>query len=654
MAGETEVQYNTEIFQKEMQANAPSRLVEVEDWAFYAALEFGQYNASALRRMQQQGRQPLSFNLIMKNIDTEAGMLLQQPFEFHYEADFGQRDQDAFLANELRMRDKDIGKWARQKQMFVVAGLVNTGILELFVDYSQDEMGAPSFRYRIPTDFMFDSNWRGDDINNNKQIFEFQYLDPEEIKRTYGKTADKLSEIEAAITVWKVNRAAGRTGYPTRFSNLDLEKNGRFLVIQMQEMAWETKTKLYNPKVGTFLNIDISDKQQLREFIQLSAMNGISLLELPKDVRTCQVKSFAPALSMTNKLADGPHPLQVGRYPLVTWSAYNVNGKRFGRVSQYKDPQSVFNKRIATFLHWQMTASLGTKLIGPGAFEDDAEKQRYIDEHNIPGSAFDVLDATKISNDQREMPPTDLIKVKDDAKEFIDYIGPGLAAQGRSENSSESGLFFNAKREQAQVTLELESTALEHCDHEMGEMYLAAVPQIHGNAPKTFKSSRTGQNIFINTDQANNIKNLGRLSVRVTSGPVGESVKRENLAIFAKLRQAAKNPLEDSVLALETVDLIPGLAEDKRSVYKESLALVHEQNVLQTRVAIGTLRMQLMQIESQVTAMKMQSGAPGMPPQGMPPRGLPQATDASFTPVPAAASAPGSGPELPVGALSNG
>ncbi len=653
MAGETEVQYRTEIFQKETQANAPGRQVEIEDWAFYAALEFGQYNASALRRMQQQGRQPLSFNLIMKNIDTEAGMLLQQPFEFHYEADFGQQDKDAFLANELRMRDKDIGKWARQKQMFVVAGLVNTGILELFIDYSQDEMGAPSWRYRIPTDYMFDSNWRGDDINNNKQIFEFQYLDPEEIKRTYGKTADNLAEIEAAITIWKINRASGRTLYPPRFSNLDLEKNGRFLVIQCMEMAWEKKTKLYNPAVGTFLNIDFPDTQQLREFIQLSAMNGISLLELPKDVRTCQVKGFAPALSMSNMLADGPHPLQVGRYPLVTWSAYNVNGKRFGRVSQYKDPQSVFNKRIATFLHWQMTASLGTKLIGPGAFEDDAEKQRYIDEHNIPGSAFDVLDATKIANDQREMPPTDLIKVKDDAKEFIDYIGPGLAAQGRAENSSESGLFFNAKREQAQVTLELESTALEHTDHEMGEMYLAAIPQVHGDAPKTFKSSRSGQNIFINTDQSNNIKNLGRLSVRVTSGPVGESVKRENLAIFAKLRQAAKNPLEDSVLALETVDLIPGLAEDKRSVYKASLALVHEQNVLQTRVAIGTLKIQLTQIENQIAGMNQQSGAPGMPPQGAP-QGLPPAAPPGPMPGMPPAPAPASGVPQPVGALSHG
>jgi hypothetical protein len=653
MAGESEVQFYTEIFQKERQANAASLQVMVEDWAFYAAIEFGQYNASAQRRMQQQGRQAMSFNLIMKNIDTEAGMLLQRPYEFHYEADFGQRDQDANLANELRMRDKDLGKWGRQKQMFVVAGLVNTGILELFIDYSQDEMGAPSWRYRIPTDYMFDSNWRGDDINNNKQIFEFQYLDPEEIKQTYGKTAEKLSEIEAAITIWKASRAAGRSTIQPRFQNLELEKNGRFLVIQAMEMAWEKKVKLYNPKLGTFLNINMPDKQQLREFVQLSAMNGISLIELPKDVRTCQVKTFAPALSMTHKLADGPHPLQVGRYPIVTWSAYNVNGKRFGRVSQYKDPQSVFNKRIATFLHWQMTASLGTKLIGPGAFEDDAEKQRYIDEHNIPGSAFDVLDATKISNDTREMPPTDLIKVKDDAKEFIDYIGPGLAAQGKSENDSESGLYYNAKKEQAQVTLELEATALEHCDHQMGEMYLAAIPQVHGGAPKTFKSAKDGRNVFINTDRSNDISRLGRLSVRVTSAPVGESVKRENLAIFAKLRQTAKNPLEDAVLALETVDLIPGLKEEKRAAYKESLSLVHEQNVLQTRVAIGSLKLQLLQIENQVTAMALQSGAPGMPPQGGP-QGLPPMAGGGAMPSPGAAPAPGPGPELPVGALSHG
>lgn len=642
------VSYYTEIFQAETQANAAKRQTELEDWAFYAAIENGQYNRTATARMLARGQQPLSFNLIMKNIDTEAGMLLQQPFEFQYEADFGQKDRDATLLNELRLRDKDLGKWARQKQMFVVAGLVNTGVLEMFVDESQDEMGALNWRYRIPTDYMFDSNWRDDDINHNKQVYEYQYMDPEQIKRTYGQTAEQLDTIEVAIAVWKSNRSAMRNSIPSRFSSLELEKNGRFLVLQAMEMEWQKKIKLYNPKLGQFLRIDMPDRQARRDFIHLSAMMGESLLELPKDDLVCTVRAFAPGLSMTAKLADGPHPIQVGRYPLVVWSAYNVNGKRFGRVSQYKDPQSVFNKRIMTFLHWQMTASLGTKLIGPGAFDDDDEKQRYIEEHNIPGGAFDVLDSSKITNDQRENAPTDLIKVKDDAREIIDYIGPGLAAQGKSENDSESGLYYNAKREQSNVASEHLNTGLEFCELQMGEMYLLAAPQQYANAPRTWKSKKSGQDMFMNTDAGNDISKIGRLSVRVSQAPVGSSVKRENLAIVAKLRQTTKNPLEDSVLAIQTVDLLPGLNEEVRAKMKEDLSLINQAEVLKAKVAIVTLTMQLAQA-TQMAQQAMQSGMPG--PGARPPgQGLPPPADAVFSHViPQGGAIPKPGSEQPVG-----
>lgn len=650
---ETEVSYCTEIFNAELQANAPRVSRHMEDMAFYWSIRNGQYTASSVTSLSQRGQPVLTFDLIAKHVDTEAGTLMQKPHEFHYEAEFGQKDQDAFLANELRLRDKDLGKWARQKAWFLIDGLINHGIMELFIDYSKPDvpLGFLNFRRRYGTDFLFQSEWKSDDICDCKQVFEYQYMDPETILWTYGKTADKLDEIQAQLLIWKQDRAAGKAPIARGPGFLPFEKNGRFLVIQMMELPRVRKTKLFNPMTGAFKDLAFSGQAQKTLYLQLAAQEGEHLIELPATVRECRVKAFAPGLSYTTKLADGPHRLQVGRYPLVVWSPYRTeDGERFGRVAKYKDPQSVYNKKIATFLHWQMTAANGAVYLNPGAFDDDTEELRFIREHNIPGSVFRTLDSDKIKRDDPGKPPEHLLQLTDFSLEYMNYAGASPASQGRTESAAEPGVVYDGKREQSVIGMEPMNQGLEHAELEMGDMYITAAPQLYRNRPMTWKSKKDQMPVFVNTDSTNDISNLGRLSVRVSQAPVGTSLKRENLALMAKLRTAAKDPVESSALGVEIMGLVPDLSEEKREKLVADMAKVHHRNMLQVEIQVIGLEQQLAQMRGLII-QSQQPGAPATP-------ALPPIPDADFTAVPgnpgAGAGAPTPGAAVPEGALSNG
>lgn len=650
---ETDVSYCTEIFNAELQANAPRVSRHMEDMAFYWSIRNGQYTASALQTLTQQGRPVLTFDLIAKHVDTEAGMLMQKPYEFHYETEFGQRDQDAYLANELRLRDKDLGKWMRQKTWFLIDGLINHGIMELFVDYSKPDvpLGFLNWRRRYGTDFLFANDWKSDDICDCKQIFEFQYMDPEAMLWTYGNTAEKLEEIKLHLEIWKRDRAAGKMPITRGPGYLPFEKNGKFLVIQMMELPRVRKTRMFDPMTGAFEALDFKDRTQQDAYLRLSAMDGRQLIPMPVTVRECRVKAFAPGLSLTTKLADGPHRLQVGRYPLVIWSPYRTeDGERFGRVAKYKDPQSVYNKKIATFLHWQMTAANGVTFLNPGAFDDETEELRYIREHNIPGSVFRTLDSSKIVKEQHDKPPEHLLQLTDFSLEFMNYVGASPAAQGQSESAAEPGVVYNSKREQSVIGMEHMNQGLEHAELEMGDMYVTAVPQFYRNRPMVFKSKSTQQNVFVNTSSENDISQLGRLSVRVSQAPVGTSLKRENLSLLAKLRQATKEPVEASALGVEIIDLLPDMEQEKRAKLKGDMELVHTRNMLQVELEVHGLQQQLAAMRGMI--LPQQPGAPA----GLP--ALPPIPDADFTAVPGNPGAGGAGPTsgtgLPVGELSNG
>jgi hypothetical protein len=156
----------------------------------------------------------------------------------------------------------------------------------------------------------------------------------------------------------------------------------------------------------------------------------------------------------------------------------------------------------------------------------------------------------------------------------MNTIGTPMAARAMSEAAGEPGVLFDAKREQAAVAEEPLNKILENSENEAGKMYLKIATQHYADGvPRVFQSKEDGKNVYVNVDGETDVSQIGRLSVRVVQSPVGVSIKRENLQIMATLRKSTKDPLEDALLAQQTVKLIPGMEEETRNMMEETLQL---------------------------------------------------------------------------------
>ena len=600
------------IFRDVSSRNMHRRAREVEDHRFYSAINNGQWTQTAVEKMSEEGRAIITWNFIKKHIDTESGMLMQNPFEFTFASEIGQDDSDADLMNELRFRDKDLGRWDAEKSLYIVDGLINTGVKEIFIDRDKDPMGAINYRRRIPTDFHFDPDWRTENIKDNRQIFEAGYFDIVAIMEQWGSTIDKKIEIQAAFDRWQQERATEKTekgssmqavsnaARNSAFVDMPEELNGKFLVIQMLELQDVRVQKLFNRSTGQFLKETLNDvepEDRRDTFNLLQLREQADLVEIPTNEKILMVHTIAPALSLDMFLADGPHEIQIGTYPLTVWSAYNFNGERYGRVSQLKDPQAVANKSRAIWLQAQSQAGRMNKFIGPGAFTEGEEQKRYEQTRQRGGENYDVNDASQITNEDNGTPPQDLEQSFNDALTFADKVGSPLSAQGQAKSGT-SGILFNAEREQAAVGLTGINNRLEKAENDDGEMYVnLALTHYDDDIVRRFKSIKDKKDVFINEDDTNRIKNMTRLSVRIDQAPVGPSIKRENLSIITQLMQAASNPLEAASLSLLRIPLLPGLTEEA----KESMTKDAEQ-------VLETARLQDQALAAQAQQMVQQAG----------------------------------------------
>lgn len=615
-----EVRWVRGVFQDVCNRNIHKRARELEDHRYYSAIYNGQWTRTAIERMTEQGRPIVTWNFIKKHIDTEAGMLLQNPFEFTFDSEIGQDAQDSELMNELRFRDKDLGRWGAEKTLFVVDGLINTGVMEIFIDRNKDRLGAINYRRRIATDIHFDPDWRTNDVKDNRQIFEGGYFDPVKIMEDWGDTIDKKIQIQQAFKEWEVQRAENKSTnstvdtsrYAERSASLDLpeEINGKFLVQQMSELQDIRVNKIFNRAKGGFLKESLDgmeDEDKRIGFQLLQESFGSELVEIPTNEKRLMVKTIAPGLSQEFFLANAPHEVQIGNYPFTVWSAYNDNGERYGKVDGLKDAQATANKARAIWLHWQMVSPNANKFVTTNAFSDEAELQRYTDTKNRGGGVFNVNNPLGITTDDRGEPPQDLEQTYNDAVNFGDRAGAPLSAQGQSKSGT-SGILFNAEREQAAVGLEPLNDGLEKSENDMGEQYVDLALSHYGDdVARSFKSAKDQKNILINTEDKNRIQNMSRMSVRINQAPVGASVKRENLQILATLRQSVTSELEQASIGVEMIPLIPGITEDRR-----------ETMLKDAESRLETARLQNEVLKAQANAQLQQLGGGQPSPEGQP------------------------------------
>lgn len=639
--GQAPGQYYANLFDSYIKRNQSDRQVEITSWKFYSGLHRGQWDIESLQQLIDERRPPHQANFIQNKIDTLHGNYLQNPLEMRYEAEVDVPNNLTLALNQLFLIDKERGEWKKAKRELIRSGLVHRGTVEMYKDYRNDPLGTIGLRKISPDRILFDPDWKSDDINDNKTILQYTWMDPEEIELFYQK---KTAELREAIKIYQQNKdsrgvSASGIGHQSHHSfhgseNIDklfdtspqFAKTNqlRFLVIQALENVKVRTGRVFDTKENKFLPTMSPENLET-----MMSLRGNELRVFPGFHSEFKIVTTIPGLNFNLMLEDGDHPIQIGRFPIFTWSALNLNGEIQGKVPVMQDMQEIFNKRESTATHIQTTAINGAELIEENFFADDTEYDRYIREKNIPASSFKVRDNTisqgRLGIAQRPRDTqglNDLHVTADRALNMADIVSSTPAPiTGGSGKSGESGKLFEEKRLQALTALEPMSESLQDLERELGEAYIYLVPDVYGNTARKIISPKTKEMILLNVPTStgtiiNDIRKLGRHGIIVGLAKGGVSVKRELLVKYIDALGVIQNPMLRSFMEMQLVQVLPNLPDEVIEQGKKVAELFLEVQIGRSMVEKGQLAQALQQLQS---------------PQGVPPQGgpsLPGATPA--------------------------
>ncbi len=587
----------------------------VESWKFFSGLYNGQWNESAVMQLEAEGRPVTTFNFIQNKILTLAGSFLTNQYETKYSADIGRSEDEAALIQELYLMDRDRCGMKIERLQFLLAFLVNTGVMEIFKDYKHSPFGNVGFRYRDKTKCFTDPDWATFDVNDNKRIFFHDFFDAEQIVDRYGRKNTQLGEAYDRLKSMlddpkernqEIDKIADRS--PEFYDSM----SNKYKLIECVEMKNVHKAQLYNVRTGDWL--PPMDEKIARARLRLRLPENQDLRLLPRHFKECWRYTICPALAKDIAMEDGPDSLQIERYPYFFGSALNLNGERQGVVDPLKDPQATYNKRESTMTHWQMTSANGVEFVEEGAFASDEEYQRYKRIGNKPGEKFQTADGTNIAKKimikDRGTPPSDLWTSGDRAVAMADRIYAPPASQGAMGKSGESAKLFDEKRQQALVALQPMEEVLMDMERQYGEAYFMAAKQIYSGFPREVMNKQTGNLIRLNiptpNGTINDIARIERVNVVINQSPESKTIKEDRLNVFSQIRGMVTSPASQAVLDKKIFDYLPGISDADRAEFTP---------ILKKNIQVLEARMdaELAQIKA---ASQQQAAQPGAPAAG--------------------------------------
>ena len=347
-----------------------------ESHRLYYGLNNGQWDAKAVEILRNRNAPINTFNFIRSRVDGLLGALLDVALETNFETETGFDNGWGKIFSTLIKYDRGRGRWGNARRQYLRDGLIHTGIREMYVDYTHSRFGNVGMRSRNPAYVYFDPYWQSEDINDCRFIQMVSWLTAEQIKFVYNT---KSQEIDEEIKRYKYFMR-DRVSHEDVIKHFDRtpefydQKSGRFLVIQTIQLKKTKKPKFINQMTG---EVEEFIDPIIAEFRTKHLGETYNRVDLPHV--ECTMDAVAPGISTTLSLVDEstPHPVQIGRYPIFTWSAYNLYGEKSGIVELLKDAQTTYNKRESLITHELGVQSAGVYTYEESTFPDDQAEREF-------------------------------------------------------------------------------------------------------------------------------------------------------------------------------------------------------------------------------------------------------------------------------------
>lgn len=621
-----------------------------ENFGMYMPIDGSSWDETAYTKLINEDRHPVSIDIASRKIDSLAGSILAEKWDFDYKPVAGDPSTLSRGIKNWYYADKEQFNYAQSEARAMIAGLVHSACEEIGIDYSIRRSGAISFWCNNPGAVLKDPTWQSDLHRDWKRAIKRGYFTCQEIIDKW-ETNDPYIREQA-----RLEKTGGQTYGAV--SNLDVFRHSpktwgsKNLVLEYRWMERSKTTRLWG-RVGEAPYDDwivLPENAKSREEVELlMQLYGIAnyddLKELPDETEKLKMMICSPNLSRTAILFNDDHDIQCGSIGFFWFSACHWMGIDKGIMDAMKDVQRTLNYReskkddiIAHLAANAMAIDVDKLDSNVNSFED--VKRNVTKPGFMMGVRGDPKNAiTPIAHG--DIPPA----ILSDIASFIDLfdrVSPVTPALQGTAEQGDSGVLYEMRHAVTKLgTLVFYRNWQQQLENKAEAWYYQA-PITYKGLYRTIKDQDTGQMIEFNSPAyigdkkfyRNNLEMLPRSLVIVTlrkDSPTESVAIRGMLYDITKILAAHPDLFKNEIRVivnkiLGTIEMEP---EEKRKV--EMLGKLQEfadmLEILTRMEGLKATTMQARVMQAQATAtlqqimgqMGMLAG-PGMQqPGGKPP-----------------------------------
>jgi hypothetical protein len=619
------VRYLKREYENFVEATQSDRVRQERNFKIYSGVDYGQWDSEAVSILTDRGQPINQFNWVQRTVDEILGALEENPQEVYYDPMDINLVDEVNLLQETYEIDYENGKFEKELHKMKRDGLIYKGVIEYKEDYSRSRFGNIGIKCINPTTVIFDPRIQEEGTEHIPLVFKWSWMTPRQIVETYKVSNEEMikyfsyqeehgSGIDSSNDIDKLT---------DRNNDLYSDPNdARFKVLEAVYMQTVDVQMLFNNKSGEFAK-NITDANLIDSLMRLP---GSQFSLKPKAYNICKIFTFAPGISHDLILEKREHPVQIGRIPFERWSAKNIYGQEQGVVDVIADAQITYNKREAILDYYALASATGNSFISDSAFNDDAEKERFLAQKNNPGARDFEVDGDTLAAGAISQPvprgeyPADLDKRTDNARDFIREMGVNDALKGVSAGSRESQDSLSFKADAGLMGFETLNIGIKDVIHNLGVAYSYMFKQMYKKVPRRMKNSKKGKSIYLNqpvfnpvtgeTKVLNDVEMIGQHNVMVRESPTGRRQKREKLARYEREIQTTQDPLLQSFYEEQKLNYMD-LPEEAAAEAKRLAQKTRKHLELQIDAQDAQLKVQMQQMGGLQQGAAQQAGDQG-------------------------------------------
>jgi len=619
-------------WQNRLTQTAKARKLEEEDHRMYTGSEHGQIPDEVKAELEKDARQEFitQMNFILKKVNSNAGDLVKNSFDADFISTDGTMSDTLTVFKDLFYFDKEICDWGTEFATHWTNGSIKTSWMQMYPDYRHDaNLGNIGLKALIPGSVLADVNWVSNNSGDCRSLFTNTYLTLEQIKGNFPKSAQRVEQLMLAQEMAQETSEGIYKGKAIPRFNLNEQYNNTYRVIQYHHMKVEEedhKTALANNNQVLVVPNDADEM-----WYQANNVNPEHVITDKRKKDVYYVTTIVPEIDMAKPLEDKKGLLQVGRLPFFHWSYNRHNGEDIGMPSLLADSQRYVNKMYGLAAE-VIASSKRFTLIDPGVVGNDTAKLAELeDKINKPGSTMlgeegfsnELPNAIQQSNSSNSA--GNELDFANNVLNMTDRITPQSASQEGIGNER-SGVHFEYKREQGEISKTLMRDSAKRFFNELAEGYFYAAQSLYGGLYRKFSNGDTTIEINKPTPDGRiifDITDVPRSKVIVSDSPEGVSRRINDRIIAVETLQIVGNidPIAASY-ALESI------FDSMDNISKENMAQLsqNEVNIIQMQMQ----KQQLINPQPQAPqpgaeGQPQPEGAEGeVPPEQLPPEGQEQ------------------------------